>query len=248
MNRRKLGCAQQSMNPSPDGNRRIQRSRLLIVSFAAAGAFWAHAGSAAPVPKDVSWCGTTRHGVMISDALHRQQERRLEREREARGAKAAEAGPARASRLGDVAVVTDDSGLLTPPRTFDLAGRGLRFTTGPRNLRVNSGGDGLDPELGDKLTLRDDASQRVEFANGFRFPFFGKVQDGVFVNSDGSLTFEQIEEQSDRDLTTFLDGPARIAPLFTDLDPSSAPADGGVYVRTAPDRAVVTWLSVPAFG
>ena len=42
---------------------------------------------AVPVHRDVPWCGTNRFGLVISDALHRQHERRLARERTALGAR-----------------------------------------------------------------------------------------------------------------------------------------------------------------
>ncbi|HEY0511053.1 MAG TPA: hypothetical protein VGH73_04060 [Thermoanaerobaculia bacterium] len=209
------------------------------------GVSWSGPVSAAPVPRDVPWCGTNRFGVVVSDAVHRKHERRLARERAALGAAAT---VPRASRAGNVAVLVDDGGLIVPADTFDLAGGGLQFTGNRRGVQITAVGNDFDPELGGKVTLADDASVPVSFANGFSFPFFGHTYSGMYLNSDGNLTFEEPEEQADRQLDVFLGGPPRIAPFLADLDPSAAFGDGGVYLLTAPDRVVVTWRAVPAFG
>ena len=102
--------------------------------------------------------------------------------------------------------------------------------------------------MGSKVALGDDASVPVTFASGFTFPFFGHTYSSLYLNSDGNLTFEQPEPSSDRELPIFLSGPPRIAPFFTDLDPSSVSPVGGVFVLTAADKVVVTWLAVPTYG
>jgi len=206
---------------------------------------WSGPASATPVPWEVSWCGTNRLGVAISDAVHRRHERQLARERAVRGAAAI---APRASRSGNVAVLVDDGGLVVPPDAFDLEGGGVQFTSSRRGVRIAVAEGALDGELGGKVTLGDDESLPVEFADGFRFPFFGHTYSGMFLNSDGNLTFEEPEAQSDRELGTFLSGPPRIAPFFADLNPETAPEDGGVYLRRAADRVVVTWRAVPGFG
>lgn len=207
------------------------------------GAAWGHAASAAPVPKEVPWCGTSRAGVVISDALHRQHERRLAREK---GLDKAARLP-QASSAGSIAVITDDGGLIAPAASFDLTGS-LQFATGPRKATAAASGAVFDSEMGSPVTLGDDTSVPVAFTDGFSFPFFGHTYTSLFVNSDGNLTFGEAEPQSDREVPTFLAGPPRIAPFFADLDPSSASADGGVFVRTAADRVVVTWLNIPGYG
>ena len=79
-----------------------------------------HPVNAAPVPRDVPWCGTNRFGVIISDAVHRQQERRLVRERAKSGAPAT---VAQASSLGNIAVLNDDGGMVVQAAPFDPHGR-----------------------------------------------------------------------------------------------------------------------------
>ncbi|HEY0558475.1 MAG TPA: hypothetical protein VGG20_29760 [Thermoanaerobaculia bacterium] len=204
---------------------------------------WALPASAAPLSREVSWCGTNRFGVVISDAVHRQHERRLTRER-ARLGKAATVP--RASSSGNVAVVADDGGIIVPAQPFNLTG--LRFTSSARGVHVDAEGADFDSEIGGKVTLGDDASLPVTFASGFTFSFFGHTYSSLYLNSDGNLTFEEPEERSNREIPDFLSGPPRIAPFFADLDPSVTVGDAGVYLRTAADRVVVTWLRVPLNG
>jgi len=219
---------------------RFVRFLLLLVL----GVCGLHPVSAAPVPRDVPWCGTNRFGVVISDAVHRQQERRLARERAKSGAPAT---VAQASSLGNIAVLNDDGGMVVQAAPFDLTG-GLQFTSSVRGVQVVATGDDFDAAMGSKVTLGDDDSVPVAFASGFTFPFFGHTYSSLYLNSDGNLTFEQPEPSSDRELPIFLSGPPRIAPFFTDLDPSSVSPVGGVFVLTAADKVVVTWLAVPTYG
>jgi len=94
--------------------------------------------------------------------------------------------------------------------------------------------------------LTDDSEMLYKFPEGFRFPFFGKTYSEVFVNSDGNLTFERgdglVGEARDPD--RFLNGPPRIAPLFTDLDPGSI---GEVTATAGTGEFTVTWAGVPEF-
>lgn len=203
---------------------------------------------AVPVHRDVPWCGTNRFGLVISDALHRQHERRLARERTALGARDAKATAPKASRNGNIAVVADDGNLIVSSELFNLAGRGLQFTSSARGVHVAAAAGDFDSDIGSQVTLADDDSVAVTFASGFTFPFFGHTYSSVYLNSDGNLTFEEPEAQSDRELPTFLSGPPRIAPFFTDLDPSAAYAGGGVFLFTSADKVVVTWLGVPTSG
>ena len=93
--------------------------------------------------------------------------------------------------------------------------------------------------------LDDDESVLFEFPAGFIFPFFGSICTEVLVNSDGNLTFGSGDGSTgDRDEDRFLSGPARIAPLFTDLDPSEA---GEVVASSDSGRVTFTWEGVPEF-
>jgi hypothetical protein len=93
--------------------------------------------------------------------------------------------------------------------------------------------------------LKDDDEIPFEFPEGFTFPFFGTSYTGVVVNSDGNLTLGSGDGGTgDRDEDRFLSGPARIAPLFTDLDPGEA---GEISVVTDTGLVAFTWEDVPEF-
>ena len=94
--------------------------------------------------------------------------------------------------------------------------------------------------------LTDDGEMLFRFPEGFTFPFFGKTYTEVYVNSDGNLTFERGDgvPGMPRDPARFLSGPPRIAPLFTDLDPS---VSGEVTTVSAPGEFTVIWDGVPEF-
>ena len=93
--------------------------------------------------------------------------------------------------------------------------------------------------------LTDDDEVIFQFPEGFTFPFFGTSYTEVVVNSDGNLTFGRGDGGTgERDEDRFLSGPARIAPLFTDLDPGEA---GAVSASTDIGRVTFTWEDVPEF-
>jgi len=146
--------------------------------------------------------------------------------------------------LGEIAVFDDAAELLLPANQFDLGGRGLRF--------VPNGQGGYDrttdeprfrTAFGSRLSLADDDAEAV--ALPFAFPFYGRTHDGLFVNSDGNLTFDRADtETTPRNVTRFLQGPPRIALFFADLDPG---AGGAVFVNAASGAVTVTWCLVPGF-
>ncbi len=149
-----------------------------------------------------------------------------------------------AEDVGDIAVIRDDGSVVIPANPLDLRGRGLRF-------QANAGGgydvastDGtFRASLGERVSLGDDATQRVEVP--FAFPFFGGTQSAAFVNSDGNVTFGEGDTATDqRGLGRLLGGAPRVAPFFADLDPS---VGGGVFVQAAADAFTVTWCAVPGF-
>ncbi len=146
--------------------------------------------------------------------------------------------------LGEVAVLQDEGDLIVPPNRLDLAGKGLRFHWNA------SGGYDVTPAdatfrepLGTRLVLEDDDG--AERAVGFGFPFFDRAYQTVFVNSDGNLTFGEIDKAStDRNVARLLAGPPRIAPFLADLDPSTG---GAVLVQADANAFTVTWCGVPGF-
>ena len=95
--------------------------------------------------------------------------------------------------------------------------------------------------------LGDDDEAIFTFPEGFSFPFFGRVYTEVIVNSDGNLTFGEGDSTPGlaRSEERFLSGPPRVAPLFSDLDPSG---QGRVFADTTVDGEVtLTWDGVPEF-
>lgn len=161
------------------------------------------------------------------------------------------ASPASVERdIGDIAILEDRGDLIAQPKSFNLSGNTLRFTpAGPfdAGYRFALGpGDysDADASAGSPLQgLGDDDTRLVNLP--FPFPFFGGTWSQVFLNSDGNLTFGRGDTSiSERSLGRFASGPPRIAPLFTDLDPSRA---GQVRVLADATRAVVTWVEVPPY-
>ncbi len=105
-------------------------------------------------------------------------------------------------------------------------------------LYVNEGSNDL-------ASLTDDDQELFTFPEGFTFPFFGQVYDRVTVNTDGNLTFGQGDSTSTaRDEERFLSGPPRIAPLFTDLDPS---VEGSIQALFDGTSLVFQWTDVPEY-
>jgi hypothetical protein len=92
--------------------------------------------------------------------------------------------------------------------------------------------------------LGDDEEMLFEFPDGFQFPFFGKIYDEIYVNSDGNMTFEIGDGKpgAARDETRFLEGPPRIAPFFSDMDPSGL---SNVVASEGSDWIKFTWDQVP---
>lgn len=215
----------------------------VLILFFASGA----AGAITVPDHSPSWCGTRKTGLAVNLAIHRDQVRRLEQKRGK--AKALQSFP-QASRAGDVAVLVDDGSLIVQPNVLDIADFGLQFVPQKKGgLVVAPSSDPVAEAIGNRIDLGDDDSRAVPFPKGFRFRFFNKTYTGMFVGSDGHLTFSAPDATSaPRDLGRLIGGPPRIAPLLADLDPGSASGDGGVYVLTSRTKIVVTWLDVPEFG
>lgn len=211
--------------------------------------FLAGSARAATVP-DHPWCGTrppSPADLEARMAIHREQQRRLEVER-AQGMSVS--GPPEAARVGDVAVLVDDGSIVVQPNQLDLDDFGVQYVPQKKGgYKVSPSSDPLVAEIGERLALTDDDAREVKFPKGFKFRFYKKLYTKVFVHSDGNLTFSAPDAaSSERSLFRLLSAPPRIAPLFTDLDPSLATGEGGVYVSAGKSKIVVTWLDVPEFG
>jgi len=215
----------------------------------------ATAAAAAEAPQDDATDEPQPPAAVEKRAAHRARQARDRRGRvldslwlhQARGSiEAPLAGTASVAQdVGEVAVLQDAGDLFLLPNTFDLAGISLQFTPLGGGFAVaRAASTAFRSTLGTRLTLEDDDSEG--FTLPFPFTYYGRAQSRIFVNSDGNLTFEEEDRAStERDITRVLSGPPRIAPFFTDLDPSAA--GGRVFVQSAADAFTVTWCGVRGF-
>ncbi len=217
----------------------------IVLAFALLLPILAPAADAASEPPRHG-CGTGGpEQLSIAIATHDLSLRRNLREK--RSGRARQIGDLHAE--GQLAVLDDDTSVVLPPNVFDLQGAEMQYLRRPRGMSTVRVIIGYRDVIGDKIDIGDDDSIEFVFADGFRFPFGNQVYDRVWVNSDGNLTFGEGDNSSfARDLNRFLQGPPRIAPLFTDLDPTQAQGEDGVYVAQIPNRFRVTWVNVPEFG
>jgi uncharacterized protein (TIGR03437 family) len=190
--------------------------------------------------------GTYKGRVLTELFRHRQQQLK----RGAGQRAALSAGVARAVRadIGNIAVIEDSNGVVIQPNRFDLEGRSLRFVSSNRLFTVTAGPAALDQsarDFGVPIALADDDAEAV--ALPFAFPFFGEPYSVAFLHSDGNITFEEPDASTEsRSFARAVTGPPRIAPFFSDLDPSRAGAKVSVY--TTASRVVFTWEGVPHYG
>src|SRR5262249_38610145 len=97
-------------------------------------------------------------------------------------------------------------------------------------------------------------------SGGFEFVFGGPVGtagcvwNGLFLNSNGNITFGVGDTDNTADVLQFRTGAPRIAPAWTDLNPASRSGD---VLGTFPVQALgfsginsfkVRWINVPQFG
>jgi hypothetical protein len=203
--------------------------------FAAAGSA-AQAGTPPP-DKRTLVDGNPRGRVYEAIALHRAAGER--------GQRASAASPAPvADDTGDIAVLQDTGDLVLSTNLFDLGNAGLRFTRSGSSYTSSKIDGTFRTSLGGRVTLSDDDSAQV--AIPFPFPFYGTAQTTAFVNSDGNITFVEGDKAStERNIARVLTGPPRVAPFFSDLDPTTG--TGRIFVNAAPDQFTVTWCSVRGF-
>ena len=102
----------------------------------------------------------------------------------------------------------------------------------------------FEEEIGDGLNQSDDTFDFAAFAGDFTFPFFGTDHTGVFIGSNGYLTFGAGDTDTSESVNDFLAPEPRIAAFFDDLNPG---AGGDVFVNQFPGRFVVTYQGVPEF-
>lgn len=191
-------------------------------------------------------CGTERGMRVAAPAEHEAQWRALRRLKAF--ARVAEAP--RAADHGQIAVMDARGGVVMEPNPFNLTGRGITFgpaAAAAARYLLQTGPQTFDSQAaarGQRLEgLDDDDFRTVDLP--FGFPFFGQIYRRMFVHSDGNVTFRQPDADSAaRSLGRLFSGPPRIAPLFSDLDPTRG---GSVSVDLDANRAVITWQEVPEY-
>lgn len=104
----------------------------------------------------------------------------------------------------------------------------------------------FEPNFGTDLGLADDQVSPLQ-ALGFAFPFGGANVTAIRVSSNGFIWLANDGDNGccSGDPIAFRAGNPRIAPLWTDLDPSSS---GAVHFTTFANRAVVTFDAVFEYG
>jgi uncharacterized protein (TIGR03437 family) len=191
--------------------------------------------------REPSLCGTTVETANERIFLHGQSLRAR------KGARSMAVAAISANRdAGNIAIIEDADGIVARQNEFNLDLKTLRFTPGTSGYAyavLDGGYDETAASFGAPLAALDDDDSRL-VALPFAFPFFGAAYREVYVNSDGNLTFTVPDTAStDRSLGRMTAGPARISPLFDDLDP--AQTAGGVRVLSEARRVVVSWVATP---
>ena len=155
------------------------------------------------------------------------------------------ANPRLTQDAGEIAVLQDAGDLVIAPNQLDLRDVALRLTPNDSGgYDVSRVAFAFRQPLGTPITMDDDDARQI--ALPFTFSFFGRPREHVFVNSDGNLTFGDGDiATTARSISRFLTGSPRVAPLFSDLDPSA----GGRISTFGDDSAfTVTWCAVPEYG
>ena len=202
-----------------------------------------------PMLSEHGWCGTNRSTLAVALGIghsHHREQFRMARENPVEAEKLARAP--KATQHGNIAVVSD--GVFRQVNPVDIADFGVVYTAkGKTGYQVSSTGGGTFGPVGTRLELGDDDSVFFPFPKGFKPKFFGKAQTGMFVNTDGNITFGAGDNLStERGLQRFLYGPGRIAAMFTDLNPETSPEGSGIFVSASKTAVVATWWNVAEFG
>lgn len=98
------------------------------------------------------------------------------------------------------------------------------------------------PQPGDPIALGDD--NFVQIPLPFPFEICGQDFESVFINSNGNLTFGAGDPDFSPTAGEFLDGPPRVAGLWSDLSPNNG---GTVFFEQTNDKFTVFFEDVPSF-
>ena len=168
--------------------------------------------------------------------------------RKSRPAARLAATPAASRDSGNLIVLEENDGVIARRNTFGMDKQTLRFqpAAGKYQFDLRTGGFDAAAAAGGTAVagLGDDDTRK--FTLPFAFPYYGTAYSGIFLNSDGNLTFGEGDGASaERSLGRMTAGPPRISPLFEDLDATHSKA--GVRVVSEASRWVATWNAVPEF-
>ncbi len=103
--------------------------------------------------------------------------------------------------------------------------------------------------LGTAIRTGDDRLTAVPLPFAFPYPGNPTGSTAVSVCSNGFLWLEDgssTETDYSPTVHEFLNSPARVAALWTDLNPDGAGADG-IYVDSSAQRVVITWHQIPEY-
>ena len=210
------------------------------------------------------WCGTDGHHSRLieAEATHRWFEKlaakRLVQSRKSGLVRARPAGPT-VRKANKVAVIEDDGSLISERNPFDNDNNAVIYKKKKTKVRALKSGAGINQDFGERISNAewgtcnplaepgDDASIRLVLP--FKVKFYGKKYKELFINSDGTVTFDAPDCQSSlRSLGRVLSGPPMLAGFFADLDPGSVSGERGVFVKQRNKNLQITWNDVPSFG
>ena len=132
---------------------------------------------------------------------------------------------------------------------FDLKNKSILFTPSPDGKSYSGRITDIlklpaDPTGGADLNLGDDDSRFVKLVSPETVSIFGRSFTGIFVGSNGYITFTEGDEEFSESLDNHF-ALARVSGLFRDLDPTSG---GSVSWTYTAEGIAVTWSQVPEFG
>jgi len=150
--------------------------------------------------------------------------------------------------IGEIAVIEDNGTLL-------IGGEDNPFDLDMTSVALSPRGDdaydvvctdlAFDSTPGTQVSLGDDTCTYVAFSDGFTFPFYGTTYTGVYVCSNGCLTFEEEDEvYFQPSVSEFLYEEPRVGVFYADIDPTQ---QGAVTYRQAPAAFTVTWDDVSEY-
>jgi len=216
---------------------------LLKRNFAYAGSLLLAGFALMPARTLPTGCATERAGWRTATALHNNSVRQRARQRSLLSTVQRTAGTA--YDWGQIAVMDDSGGVLVERNPFSLSGRKVTLTPVPGGYTyatATAEWDTTADDSGQTLSGLGDDDAR-DFNLPFNFLFYNKEYKSFFIQSDGNLSFTTADSATAaRSLGRLAAGPPRIAPLFTDLDPTQTGGDVRVY--SAADRMVITWHAV----